>query len=115
MRHIFRIMKSWCFVCDIWFLEPQQKRPNENAVQFTERVKKMIAVRANLKDVSWDGYFKYYSPSASMLHERQKMLSKRLEKGCSAILESAVADDKKSKGDAEMEDTASLSKRHQKK
>lgn len=32
-------MTSWAVVCDVWFLEPQTKQPNETPEQFSERVK----------------------------------------------------------------------------
>jgi hypothetical protein len=29
-------------VCDVWFLEPQQQRPDETTTQFANRVKELI-------------------------------------------------------------------------
>lgn len=54
-------MTSWAVVCDVYFLEPQTKWPDENAQQFAERVQKMIAERAKLQIAPWDGYLKYYT------------------------------------------------------
>lgn len=54
-------MTSWAVVCDVYFLEPQTKLPEENAQQFAERVQKMIAERAKLQVAPWDGYLKYYT------------------------------------------------------
>lgn len=48
-------------VCDVYFLEPQVKRPEESSQQFAERVQGMIANRAKLKIAPWDGYLKYYN------------------------------------------------------
>jgi len=56
-----KLMTSWAVVCDVYFLEPQTKRPDENAQQFAERVQKMIAERAKLQIAPWDGYLKYYT------------------------------------------------------
>ena len=33
-----RLMTSWCVVCDVWFLDPQTQRADEDAVQFAGRV-----------------------------------------------------------------------------
>lgn len=56
-----KLMTSWAVVCDVYFLEPQTKRPDETAQQFAERVQKMIAERAKLTVAPWDGYLKYYT------------------------------------------------------
>ncbi len=78
LRHVFRIMKSWCLVVDVWFLEPQHKMHDESVLEFTDRIKKMLAERAQLKDVPWDGYYKYYQPSPSFLAEKQKVWAQKL-------------------------------------
>lgn len=54
-------MTSWAVVCDVYFLEPQNKLPEESSQQFAERVQKMIAERAKLQVAPWDGYLKYYT------------------------------------------------------
>ena len=54
-------MRSWALVCDVHFLEPQTRRPDESAQQFAERVQRLIAERARLKVAPWDGYLKYYN------------------------------------------------------
>ena len=56
-----KLMSSWAVVCDVYFLEPQVKRPEETSQQFAERVQGMIASRAKLKVAPWDGYLKYYN------------------------------------------------------
>lgn len=113
-------MKSWCFVCDIYFLEPQTKRSHETSTQFAERVKKIISHKAHLKEIPWDGYYKYYSPSASMLTERQKVHAKRLLNGCKFLTagNSAASGEQSAKagkqgGDVEPDDLTSMSKRRQ--
>eukprot|EP01027_Heterolobosea_sp_BB2_P001728 GEZU01002576.1.p1 GENE.GEZU01002576.1~~GEZU01002576.1.p1 ORF type:complete len:573 (-),score=204.78 GEZU01002576.1:29-1747(-) len=80
MSHIIRIMKSWCLMCDVYFLEPQKIRPDENAVQFATRVKTMIAKKAKLIDVPWDGYLKYYKPSKRFTEQKQKLFAQNLLK-----------------------------------
>ena len=59
--NLFKIMRSWALVADVWFLEPQQKQPDETAHQFAERVQRMIAEKARLRIAPWDGYLKYYN------------------------------------------------------
>jgi glycerol-3-phosphate O-acyltransferase 3/4 len=60
--HLFRLMRSWAVVVDIWFLDPQMIRPGESGADFAMRVQHLIAARANLKPVAWDGYMKHYMP-----------------------------------------------------
>ena len=54
-------MTSWAVVCDVYFLEPQTKGPDETSQHFAERVQKLIAQRASLHIAPWDGYLKYYN------------------------------------------------------
>ncbi|KAB1207837.1 Glycerol-3-phosphate acyltransferase 3, partial [Morella rubra] len=61
--HLLQLMTSWAVVCDVWYLEPQHLKPGETAIEFAERVRSIIAVRAGLKMVPWDGYLKYSRPS----------------------------------------------------
>ena len=61
-----RLMTSWAVVCDVYFLPPQQKRPEESSQQFAERVQRIIAARAKLTVAPWDGYLKYYNLGAKV-------------------------------------------------
>ena len=54
-------MTSWAVVCDVYFLEPQTRGPEETPQNFAERVQRMIAERAKLQVAPWDGYLKYYT------------------------------------------------------
>jgi len=65
-------------VCDVWYLEPQTRRPGKSTTDFASRVKYMIAKRAGLKNVHWDGYLKYFRPSKHLLEHRQKIFAHRL-------------------------------------
>ena len=56
-------MKSWAVVCDVWFLEPQERGVDETPAEFASRIKATIAERANCKSVDFDGYLKHYKPS----------------------------------------------------
>ncbi|KAJ4956873.1 hypothetical protein NE237_013656 [Protea cynaroides] len=46
--HLLCLMTSWAVVCDVWYLEPQNLRPGETAIEFAERVRDIISVRAEL-------------------------------------------------------------------
>jgi glycerol-3-phosphate O-acyltransferase 3/4 len=70
--HIFRLMTGWCFFVDFTYLPPTSLQPGENAADFAERVRAEIAEAAGLTPVSWDGYYKYYQPTAKFLEARQK-------------------------------------------
>ncbi|CAI5928315.1 unnamed protein product [Closterium sp. NIES-65] len=69
--HLVRLMTSWAVVCDVWFMEPQYIQPGESAIDFSERVRELIARRAGIKKVPWDGYLKYYRPSPKLTEKRQ--------------------------------------------
>eukprot|EP00803_Ostreobium_quekettii_P001706 evm.model.scf_582.10 EVM.evm.TU.scf_582.10 scf_582:55705-60927(+) len=60
-QHLLKLMSSWAVVCDVYFLEPQTLRPGESWQSLASRVQGMIAKRAQLRVVSWDGYLKYYN------------------------------------------------------
>ena len=60
-------MSSWALVGDVWFLEPQQRLEGESAIEFAGRVQRLIAERAKLEIVPWDGYLKYYNLEKKVL------------------------------------------------
>ncbi|KAH9290540.1 hypothetical protein KI387_034657, partial [Taxus chinensis] len=64
--HLVRLMTSWAVVCDVWYLEPQTLQHGETPIEFAERVRDIIATRAGIKKVPWDGYLKYYRPSPKL-------------------------------------------------
>jgi glycerol-3-phosphate O-acyltransferase 3/4 len=80
VTHVLRLMKSWCLVVDVWFLEPQLQASNESPIEFANRVKKMICKYAVLIDVPYDGMMKYYVPSEKLKVEKQKMFADKLKK-----------------------------------
>eukprot|EP00753_Platysulcus_tardus_P004971 PLAT12804.1.p2 GENE.PLAT12804.1~~PLAT12804.1.p2 ORF type:complete len:463 (+),score=203.83 PLAT12804.1:24-1412(+) len=81
-RHLFRLMTSWALVCDVWYLDPVRRRPEETAIDFAGRVQRLVAAKAGLRPVKWDGYMKYYRPSKRFLLARQKRFTNAL---CSAL------------------------------
>eukprot|EP01134_Creolimax_fragrantissima_P004022 CFRG4022T1 len=74
-RYCFRLWTSWCVVADVWYLEPQTKRPNETSIEFASRVKEMICAQAGLTSVPWDGYLKYFRPSEREKRARQAVFA----------------------------------------
>ncbi|KAL0916910.1 hypothetical protein M5K25_014463 [Dendrobium thyrsiflorum] len=74
-KHLVRLMTSWAVVCDVWYLEPQYLRPDETSIEFAERIRDMIAARAGLKKVSWDGYLKYFRPSSKLTERKQQIFA----------------------------------------
>ena len=96
--HLLTLMCSWAVVCDVWYLSPQHRRDaeGETAIEFSERVKRLIAERAGLKNVSWDGYLKHFRPSARYVKEQQSRVARAMMAKWEAI-EGVVV----SKNDAE--------------
>eukprot|EP00798_Chlamydomonas_sp_ICE-L_P011855 gene11855-14960_t len=71
----------WAIMADVWSLEPQQRRDGESVDDFASRVQKMIAGRAKLKVVKWDGYLKYYNlgeKNPGLIEKRRKVFADRL-------------------------------------
>ena len=84
-QHLFRLMTSWAVVADIWFLDQQTIRPGEAPVDFARRVQRLIAARAGLKAVDWDGYMKYWKPNARFLEERQRFVADEICAGLGVV------------------------------
>lgn len=72
-RHLLQLMTSWAVVCDVWYLEPQEKLPEESPEQFAERVQEMICKKAGISKVPWDGMLKYYRPRPTLTEKRRKV------------------------------------------
>lgn len=89
--HIFRLMRSWCTVCDVWFQEPEKMRDGETGVEFSSRVKASIARRAGLKNLAFDGYLKYYVASEKLGEKRKKLWAEKLLEQFPEISNAAAA------------------------
>ncbi|OAE20071.1 hypothetical protein AXG93_2584s1550 [Marchantia polymorpha subsp. ruderalis] len=76
--HLIGLMTSWAVVCDVWYLEPQTLKLGETPIEFAERVREMIANRAGIKKVPWDGYLKYYRPSIKLTEKKQQKFADAL-------------------------------------
>ena len=80
--HLSKIMRSWALVADVWFLEPQTRKPGESADGFAARVQKLIADKAKLKIAPWDGYLKYYNLAEKhpdLVERRRKIYADRVK------------------------------------
>ncbi|KAL4556021.1 hypothetical protein LXL04_038656 [Taraxacum kok-saghyz] len=53
------------------YCKPQNMKLGETGIEFAERVRDIISVRAGLKKVPWDGYLKYSRPSPK--HRERKV------------------------------------------
>ena len=71
LRHLFHLMTAWALVCDVYYLEPQYRGDDETPVEFATRVQHMIVQQANLISRDWDGYMKYWQPSARFKRAQQ--------------------------------------------
>jgi glycerol-3-phosphate O-acyltransferase 3/4 len=56
--HLLYLMTRWSLVAEVWYLEPQSLTKGQSPIDFANSVKALISKQANLKNLSWDGYFK---------------------------------------------------------
>lgn len=52
---------------------------NENAAQFAERVKRLIALKGGLVDVDWDGMVKHTPVKSEMIQQIRELYAKRMK------------------------------------
>ena len=78
--YLMKLMTSWAVVADVWYMEPQEMGPDEDSIQFAERVRGMICERAGITPVPWDGMLKYYRPSPKMTEKRARSVCVNLVK-----------------------------------
>ena len=77
--HLYKLMTSWAVVADVWFLEPMEKLQDESSIDFAARVQKMIAERANLRVVPWDGMYKYVAPKPETRERRRRAFAELMK------------------------------------
>ncbi|XP_034261422.1 glycerol-3-phosphate acyltransferase 4 isoform X1 [Pantherophis guttatus] len=78
VNYLLRMMTSWAIVCSVWYLPPMTRQPNEDAVQFANRVKSAIARQGGLVDLLWDGGLKREKVKDTFKEEQQKLYSKMI-------------------------------------
>uniref|UniRef100_A0A914DT83 Phospholipid/glycerol acyltransferase domain-containing protein n=1 Tax=Acrobeloides nanus TaxID=290746 RepID=A0A914DT83_9BILA len=69
-EYFFHLMTSWATVC----------HPDENAIEFANRVKKAIAAKGGLVDLEWDGQLKRYKVPPKLVAMEQDKCYHHLEK-----------------------------------
>uniref|UniRef100_A0A8C5TDN0 Phospholipid/glycerol acyltransferase domain-containing protein n=1 Tax=Malurus cyaneus samueli TaxID=2593467 RepID=A0A8C5TDN0_9PASS len=72
MTYAFNVLTSWAIVCNVWYLPPMVKEEEEDAVHFADRVKAVIAARAGMSMLPWDGGLKRKKVKESFKEEQQK-------------------------------------------
>eukprot|EP00742_Colponemidia_sp_Colp-10_P008116 GILJ01008760.1.p1 GENE.GILJ01008760.1~~GILJ01008760.1.p1 ORF type:complete len:568 (-),score=77.82 GILJ01008760.1:168-1871(-) len=93
-QHLLRLMTCWALVCDVWYLEPQRPKEGESPEKFATRIRDMIAKKAGLKVVDFDGYMKYFKPSPKFVQKRQAAYAKQLLARLNIVCESPMKEDK---------------------
>ncbi|KAK4808180.1 hypothetical protein QYF61_001212 [Mycteria americana] len=105
VTYLLRMMTSWAIVCSVWYLPPMTRQvskvnlayligylfgpllllnsvilpqPEEDAVQFANRVKSAIARQGGLVDLLWDGGLKREKVKDAFKEEQQKLYSKMI-------------------------------------
>ncbi|XP_058050633.1 glycerol-3-phosphate acyltransferase 4 [Ahaetulla prasina] len=78
VNYLLRMMTSWAIVCSVWYLPPMTRQPDEDAVQFANRVKSAIARQGGLVDLLWDGGLKREKVKDTFKEEQQKLYSKMI-------------------------------------
>lgn len=78
VEYMFRMMTSWALICDVWYLPPMDRLPNESAVDFANRVRRAIAECGGLIDLEWDGALKRSKVSPRMVDEQRERYSRHL-------------------------------------
>uniref|UniRef100_A0A182PE31 Phospholipid/glycerol acyltransferase domain-containing protein n=1 Tax=Anopheles epiroticus TaxID=199890 RepID=A0A182PE31_9DIPT len=79
MQYLFLMMTSWAIVCDVWYLPPMVREEGESAIDFANRVKRVIADQGGLVDLVWDGQLKRSKPKKEWKEKQQEKFSKLLK------------------------------------
>jgi len=79
LQYLYMMMSSWSLVCDVWYLPPMNRRDDESAIDFANRVKAVIAKQGGLVDLAWDGQLKRMKAKKEWKQKQQEEFSKRLK------------------------------------
>ncbi|GMT07727.1 hypothetical protein PENTCL1PPCAC_29901, partial [Pristionchus entomophagus] len=79
-EYILRMMTSWAIICHVWYLPPMTRGEQEEAVDFANRVKKVIAARGGLVDLEWDGMLKRCKVPPKLVAKQQEKYANRLSR-----------------------------------
>lgn len=78
-HYLVYMMTSWAIVCDVWYLPPMTRQPEESAIDFSSRVKSAIAHQGGMVDVPWDGFLKAKPVKEEWRKQQQLEFSKHLQ------------------------------------
>ncbi|KAK4326672.1 hypothetical protein Pmani_002831 [Petrolisthes manimaculis] len=78
-HYILHMMTSWAIVCNVWYLPPMTRYPEESAIAFANRVKAKIARQGGMIDLSWDGFLKAQPPKKEWLRQQQQEFARHLQ------------------------------------
>lgn len=79
MHYLLMMLTSWAIVCEVWYLPPMTRKPDERAVDFANRVKAEIACQGGLVDLMWDGQLKRMKVKQEWIEIQQKEFSRRIK------------------------------------
>ncbi|KAK9729225.1 Acyltransferase [Popillia japonica] len=72
IQYLYMMMTSWAIVCEVWYLPPMYRKEGENAIDFANRVKSVIAKQGGLVDLVWDGQLKRIKPKKEWKERQQE-------------------------------------------
>lgn len=78
-HYVVYMMTSWAIVCNVWYLPPMKRNPDESAIAFADRVKAKIAHQGGMIDLSWDGFLKCNPVKSEWKKRQQEEFAKHLK------------------------------------
>ncbi|CAI4229393.1 unnamed protein product [Auanema sp. JU1783] len=88
-EYIMRMMTSWAIICNVWYLPAMTKLPEEDAVDFANRVKKEIARKGGLVDLEWDGQLKRTKVPKKLVAKQQEKYAHRMSRYTSTSVDAS--------------------------
>jgi len=79
MAYLLKMMTSWAIVVDVWYLPPMKREEGEDAIDFANRVKHVIALKGGLVDLVWDGNLKRNQVKSEWKAAQQQQFSRRIK------------------------------------
>ena len=72
LQYLILMMTSWAIVVDVYYLPPMERKPDEDVMDFTNRVKAEIVKTGSFADINWDGALKRDTAKIDLMHKQQK-------------------------------------------
>lgn len=79
VQYLLLMMSSWAIKCDVWYLPPMDRLPDETSAEFANRVKAEIARQGGLVDLAWDGQLKRTLAKTEWREKQQEDFARRLK------------------------------------